>query len=126
MDTLKEKWGIGNLLVDVEVVEKMNEVHNAKSTNMTPQIIERGYVRLYIRFYYFQLENQFQTSHYPDVVQRELLAKRINLKEERIEVRILFSFLPIIYSEMRRFGSKIDGPSGENNKEKPKTSSRDD
>ena len=84
----------------------------------------------FTRFYYFQLENQFQTSHYPDVVQRELLAKRINLKEERIEVDkntvLLYSFLPIIYSEMRRFGSKIDGPSGENNKEKPKTSSRDD
>ena len=104
----------------------MYEVHNVKSTNVNPQIIKRGYVYLFTRLYYFQLENQFQTSHYPDVVQRELLAKRINLKEERIEVRILFSFLPIIYSELRRFGSKIDGPSGENNKEKPKTSSRDD
>ena len=32
------------------------------------------------------MESTFQTAHYPDVVQRELLAKRINLKEERIEV----------------------------------------
>ena len=38
-----------------------------------------------------QLENTFNTSHYPDVVQRELLAKRINLKEERIEVRELYN-----------------------------------
>ena len=44
---------------------------------------------LLTRFPSLQLENTFNTSHYPDVVQRELLAKRINLKEERIEVRAL-------------------------------------
>ena len=70
----------------LKLMDNMDEVHDVKSTNVTPQIIERGYVFLLTRFYYFQLENQFQTSHYPDVVQRELLAKRINLKEERIEV----------------------------------------
>ena len=41
------------------------------------------------QFSFPQLESTFQTAHYPDVVQRELLAKRINLKEERIEVRWL-------------------------------------
>ena len=33
-----------------------------------------------------QLEATFLTTHYPDVIQRELLAKRVQLKEERIEV----------------------------------------
>jgi hypothetical protein len=32
------------------------------------------------------LEGTFRSTHYPDVIQRELLAKRIRLKEERIEV----------------------------------------
>ena len=33
-----------------------------------------------------KLEATFLTTHYPDVIQREMLAKRVQLKEERIEV----------------------------------------
>ncbi|XP_023345231.1 visual system homeobox 1 [Eurytemora carolleeae] len=33
-----------------------------------------------------ELETTFSSTHYPDVIQRELLAKRIRLREERIEV----------------------------------------
>ena len=33
-----------------------------------------------------KLEAAFLSTHYPDVIQREMLAKRVQLKEERIEV----------------------------------------
>ena len=32
------------------------------------------------------MEAAFLSTHYPDVIQREMLAKRVQLKEERIEV----------------------------------------
>nr|CAB01921.1 COS2.2 [Ciona intestinalis] len=32
------------------------------------------------------LENMFQKTHYPDVVMREQLAEKVELKEERVEV----------------------------------------
>jgi homeobox protein goosecoid len=32
------------------------------------------------------LESMFQTTHYPDVVMREKLAEKVELKEERVEV----------------------------------------
>lgn len=34
-----------------------------------------------------QLESTFDKTHYPDVVLREQLALRVDLKEERVEVR---------------------------------------
>lgn len=34
------------------------------------------------------LENMFQKTHYPDVVMREQLAEKVDLKEERVEVSI--------------------------------------
>ena len=33
------------------------------------------------------LESMFQKTHYPDVVMREQLAEKVELKEERVEVR---------------------------------------
>jgi hypothetical protein len=36
-----------------------------------------------------KLEATFLTTHYPDVIQREMLAKRVSLKEERIEVTFI-------------------------------------
>lgn len=39
-----------------------------------------------------QLEATFDKTHYPDVVLREQLALKVDLKEERVEVGYLFSF----------------------------------
>lgn len=39
-----------------------------------------------------QLESTFDKTHYPDVVLREQLALRVDLKEERVEVLFAFTF----------------------------------
>ena len=58
------------------------------------------------------------------MVQRELLAKRINLKEERIEVKKIIACVFLGYIHMltflNRFGSRTGEQNGENSKEKQK------
>lgn len=39
-----------------------------------------------------QLEGTFEKTHYPDVVLREQLALKVDLKEERVEVSLLYYF----------------------------------
>lgn len=43
-----------------------------------------------------QLESTFDKTHYPDVVLREQLALRVDLKEERVEVRLRFLILVLL------------------------------
>ena len=64
------------------------------------------------------------------MVQRELLAKRINLKEERIEVNICLEIgicinVPKTLFDCR-FGSRTGELNGGNSKEKPRKSLGDD
>ena len=54
------------------------------------QLIEVNKAYRKITYCIFKLEATFLTIHYPDVIQRELLAKRVQLKEERIEVGLIF------------------------------------
>lgn len=48
-----------------------------------------------------QLESTFDKTHYPDVVLREQLALRVDLKEERVEVLILLLFFGYIHLNFR-------------------------
>lgn len=66
-----------------------------------------------------QLESTFDKTHYPDVVLREQLALRVDLKEERVEVNHLVTlgcFVNLIilvlfknsFSELSGFGAFVD------------------
>ena len=43
------------------------------------------------------LEKTFKETHYPDVVLRESLALKVDLKEERVEVCTILSYLSHFY-----------------------------
>ena len=57
-----------------------------------------------------KLEAAFLSTHYPDVIQREMLAKRVQLKEERIEVAWNYHFTLVII--IIRSGSRTGEQSG--------------
>ena len=63
---------------------------------------KRRHRTIFTEYQLNQLERTFHKTHYPDVVLREQLAARVQLKEERVEVfTCLSDYLSAIYMERK-------------------------
>jgi len=62
-----------------------NSLHTDQQ-HLAVQKRKRRHRTIFTEFQLDELERTFQKTHYPDVVLREQLAARVQLKEERVEV----------------------------------------
>lgn len=70
--------------------------HNVHLGHGPPPKRKRRHRTIFTEEQLEQLEATFDKTHYPDVVLREQLALKVDLKEERVEVNIIILFVKIL------------------------------
>lgn len=79
--------------------------HHASHLHGPPTKRKRRHRTIFTEEQLEQLEATFDKTHYPDVVLREQLALKVDLKEERVEVSFTYAFvftLTIYYTYVHR------------------------